>query len=118
MYTTASSFTLRKNAKRAAEAMIRRGTARRSTTALSPVPMGGLRSSGKPPRPRRPPMKSKPRSPRLQRTSLQLRRRLRPRHNPRQRPPSPRRLTLRRGARQRLGPRHSPRQWPPSPPRH
>lgn len=89
MNTTASSFTLRKNAKRAAEAMIAKGTARRSTTALSSVTMGGLRSSGKPPRPLRPPMTSKPRSPRLQRTSVRLRRRLRPRHNPRPRPPNP-----------------------------
>jgi hypothetical protein len=50
--------------------------------------------------------------PRLQQTSPQLRRRLRPRHNPRQRPPSPRRLMLRLNPHQRLRPRHSQRQWP------
>ena len=54
---------------------------------------------------------AKPRLPRLQRTSLQLRRRLRPHQNPRQRLPSPRRLTSRRRPRQTLRPRHSRRQW-------
>ena len=69
MDTTASRFTLRKNAKRAAEAMIRKGTAPAVNYGIKPSDDGGLRSSGKSPRPRRPLMKSKPRLPRLQRTS-------------------------------------------------
>ena len=91
MHTIACSFTLRKNAKRAAETMISKATVskavsaraphRRSITPLSPVTMGGLRSSGQPPRPRRL-MKLKLRPSRLQRTSLQLPRRLRPAPQP------------------------------------
>ena len=51
MDTTASSFTARNNAKRAAEKMIANGKARRSITAFGPAMMGGLRSSGRPLRP-------------------------------------------------------------------
>jgi hypothetical protein len=40
MDTTASSFTLRKNAKRAAEAMIRRGTSRRSGNGTAALQVG------------------------------------------------------------------------------
>ena len=61
MDTTASSFTARKNAKRAAEKMIAMARRRRSITAFGPAMMGGLRSSG---RPFRPLAKSKPKSPR------------------------------------------------------
>jgi hypothetical protein len=61
MDTTASSFTARNNAKRAAEKMIANGRARRSITAFGPAMMGGLRSSG---RPLRALVKPKPRSPR------------------------------------------------------
>ena len=51
MDTTASSFTARKNAKRAAEKMIANGKGRLSISALGPAMMGGLRSSGRPLRP-------------------------------------------------------------------
>ena len=77
MDTTASSFTLRKNAKRAAEAMIRKGTAPAVDYGIKPSDDGRFEIIWNPPRPRRPLMKSKPRLPRLQRTSPQLRRRLR-----------------------------------------
>ena len=108
MDTTASSFTLRKNAKRAAEAMIRKGTAPAIDYGIKPSDNGRFEIVWKLRRPHRRLMKSKSRSPKLQRTSLQLRRRLRPRHNPRQRPPSPRRLMPRRNACQRLRPPHKP----------
>ena len=61
MDITASSFTLRKNAKRAAEAMIRKGTAPAVDYDISPSGNGRLRSSGKPSRPHQPLIKSKPR---------------------------------------------------------
>ena len=54
MDTTASRFTLRKNAERAARTMIRKGTAPAVDYAIKPSDDGGLRSSGKSPRLRRP----------------------------------------------------------------
>jgi hypothetical protein len=61
MDTTASSFTLRKNAKRAAEAMIRKGTAPAVDYDINPSGNGRFKISGKPSRPHQPLMKSKPR---------------------------------------------------------
>ena len=109
MDTTASRFTLRKNAERAARAMIRKG--------IAPAVDYGIKSSDdgfeivwKIAKTAPTTDEVETRLPKLQRSSLQLRRWLRPRHNPRQRPPSPRRLTPHRSPRQRLKPRPSPRQ--------
>jgi len=123
MDTTASSFTLRKNAKRAAEAMIRKGTAPAVDYGIKPSDDGRFEIVWKS-------AKTAPTTDEVETeiaeapanqpaaASPQLRRRLRTRHNTRQPPPSARRLTPRRGPRQRLRPRHSPRRRPPSPPRH
>jgi hypothetical protein len=61
MDTTASSFTLRKNAERAARAMIRKGTAPAVDYDINPSSNGRFEIVGKPSRPHRPLMKSKPR---------------------------------------------------------
>ena len=89
MDTTASSFTLRKNAKRAAEAMILKGTAPAADYGIKASGDGRFEIVWKSAKMRRPLMMSKPRSLRLQRTSPQLLRRLRTRHSPCQRLPSP-----------------------------
>ena len=77
MDTTASSFTLRKNAKRAAEAMIRKGIAPAVDYGIKLSDDGRFEIVWKIATSAPTLMKSKPRSPRLQRTSLQLRCRLR-----------------------------------------
>ena len=110
MDTTVSSFTLRKNAKRAAEAMIRKGTAPAIDYGIRPSANGRFEIVWKTAKAAPATDEVETSSPRLQRTSLQLRCRLRPRHNPRQRPPSPRRLTPNRSPRQRLKPRPTRRQ--------
>jgi hypothetical protein len=116
MDTTASSFTLRKNAKRAAEAMIRKGTAPAVDYGIEPSDNGRFEIDWKT-------AKTAPATGEIETEiaealadDLPLRRRLKPRH--RRRPPSTRQLTSRRSPCQRLRPRHSPRQRPPSPPWH
>ena len=114
MDTTVSSFTLRKNAKRAAEAMIRKGTAPAVDYGIEPSANGRFEIVWKLRTPRRLFMESKSSSPRLQRTNLQLRCRRR-RHHPRQRPPSARPVMPRRNPCQKLRPPHNARQRRPSP---
>jgi hypothetical protein len=81
----ASSFTLRKNAKRAAEAMIRKGIAPAVDYRIRPGDDGRFEIVWKTAKTGRPLRKSKPRLLKLQRTSLQLCRRPKSRHK-RQRP--------------------------------
>jgi hypothetical protein len=107
MDTTASRFTLRKNAERAARAMIRKGTA--------PAVDYGIKSSDDGFEIVWKIAKTAPTTDEVETEIAEalaeqpaVRRWLRPRHNPRQRPPSPRRLTPHRSPRQRLKPRHSP----------
>ena len=111
MDTTVSSFTLRKNAKRAAEAMIRKGTAPAIDYGIKPSNNGRFEIVWKT-------AKDAPTADEVETeiaeasagepaAALRLRR-----HNPRQRPPSPRRPKPRRSARRRLRSPHNPCQRP------
>jgi hypothetical protein len=109
MDITASSFTLRKNAKRAAEAMIRKGTAPSVDYRIKPSDDERFEIVWKI-------AKTAPTTDEVETEIAEASAdqpapasRLRPRHNPRQRPPSRRRLTPRRSPRQRLSPRQGPR---------
>ena len=117
MHTTASSFTLRQNAKRAAEAMIRKGTAPAVDYDINPSSNGRFEIVWKT-------VKAAPTTDEVE-TEIAEASADQPAaaspteaaHNPRQRPPGPRRLTLHLNPHQRLRPRHSQRQWPLRPPR-
>jgi hypothetical protein len=107
MNTTASSFTLRKNAKRAAEAMIRNGTAPAVDDGINPSGNGRFEIVWKT-------VKAAPTSDEVE-TEIAEASADQPAatspteaaSQPRQRPPSSRRLTLRLNPHQRLRLRHS-----------
>jgi hypothetical protein len=98
---TASSFTLRKNAKRAAEAMIRKGTAPAVDYAITLSDDGRLEIVWKIAKTAAATDKVEIEIAEASVTSLQLRRRLRPRHSPRQ--------VLRKD--RRLAPRRTGSEW-------
>src|SRR6185437_9791300 len=106
MDTTASSFTLRKNAKRAAEAMIRKGTAPAVDYDISPSGNGRFEIVWKT-------VKAAPTSDEVE-TEIAEASADQPAaaspteaaSQPAPAPPSPRRLTLRLNPHQRLRPRH------------
>ena len=118
MGTTASSFTLRKNAKRAAETMIRKGIAPAVDYGIKPSDDGRFEIVWKT-------VKAAPTSDEVE-TEIAEASADQPAtaspteaaSQPAPAPPSPRRLTLRLNPHQRLRPRHSPRRRPTSPPRH